>query len=213
LGTEETAQWPERISKEAINQLPLQSYEGRIEVVRDLESAENACAQLAKDSVLGFDTETRPSFKKGQSFKPSLIQLAGSDCIYLFQNKLMGSLAPMKELFESPDILKAGVAIHDDIKGLQSLEKFDPQGFVEISKFTTPLGIINTGLRALCGIFLGIRISKRAQISNWARRNLQPNQITYAATDAWVSRELYLKLDELNLTKTPVKLDTSEDSV
>lgn len=192
--------YPERIDKETLNKLPLIAYEGEVELVRDKEAAFAACEHLSKESILGFDTETRPSFKKGESFRPSLIQLAGTGRVYLFQNKLIGTIEPLKPIFSNPDILKVGVAIRDDIKGLQAIEPFSPEGFVEISTYTTPLGIINTGLRALCGIFLEGRISKRAQVSNWARHNLQPNQITYAATDAWVSRELYLKLDALGHT-------------
>lgn len=189
--------YPERISKEAINQLPLTAYEGTITLIRDDEAALAACEKLARERVLGFDTETRPAFRKGESFKPALVQLAGEGEIFLFQIRMLSSLDPLIALFCREDILKVGVAIHDDIKGLQSIQPFEPAGFVEIAQYTTPLGIINTGLRALCGIFLGIRISKRAQVSNWARRTLQPAQISYAATDAWVSRELYQKLAAL----------------
>ncbi len=193
--------WPERIEKEAINQLPLIAYEGKIEIIKTLESARIACEKLSRETVLGFDTETRPAFNKGESFLPSLVQLAASDCVYLFQLGQIGSLAPLVSIFSNTAILKVGVAIHDDIKALNQIEKFTPAGFVEISTFTSPLGIVNTGLRPLCAIFLGYRISKRAQVTNWARAQLDEAQISYAATDAWISRELYQKLDELKLTQ------------
>ena len=197
--------FPERISKEEINKLPLTAYKGKIVLVRDEASAKEAAKALLQETVLGFDTETRPAFKKGESYLPALIQLGGEDCVYLFQNKHIKTLAPLIPILSNPNILKVGVAIRDDIKGLQDIEPFDPKGFVEISQHTTPAGIVNTGLRPLCGIFLGYRISKRAQVSNWGRDDLEPNQITYAATDAWISRELYLKIESLGPTKKAPK--------
>lgn len=189
--------YPERISKEAINRLPLRAYEGPVDVIRDVEAAKVACEVLAMEGVLGFDTETRPSFRKGEAFLPSLVQLAGQERVFLFQLGLIGPLEPLFAILSAAAPLKVGVAIRDDIKGLQAINSFEPNGFVEIADLTTPLGIVNTGLRPLCGILLGMRISKGAQVSNWARTDLSPAQITYAATDAWASRELYVKVRSL----------------
>lgn len=210
LSDNETAEslWPQRIDKEALNQLPRLTYMGKVEIVSTPEAAERACAALMQERVLGFDTETRPAFTKGESFLPALTQLAGEQCVYLFQHKLMGTIAPLLPIFSNSEVMKVGVALHDDIKGLQQIESFEARGFVELSQFTTPLGIINTGLRPLCGIFLGGRISKGAQVSNWARTELQQAQITYAATDAWVSRELFLKLESLGYVRSPAIAET-----
>lgn len=188
---------PETISKDAINRQPLIRYEGKVVLVDKPSDVQSAIKALSNETILGFDTETRPSFTKGESFKPSLIQLAATGTVYLFQIKPMGGLTPLIPLLTNPDIVKAGVAIRDDIKGLQSLEPFTEAGFIEISDMTTRHGIVNTGLRALCALFLGGRISKKAQVSNWSRRHLTGSQINYAATDAWISREIYLKLLDL----------------
>ena len=146
-----------------------------------------------KCTILGFDTETRPSFKKGEHYPTSLVQLASESSVYLFRLKKARHVQALRPLFESEHIIKTGVAIHDDLKALQKLCPFTAAGFVEITQLTTKLGYQSKGLRALAALLLGGRISKAAQVSNWARRELEPKQITYAATDAWISRELYLQ--------------------
>ena len=182
------------ISKEAINGLPLISWEGRIEVLDTIEAMEPAVESLLMETnVLGFDTETRPTFKKGDYFPPALIQFANETCVYLFRISQTKTLAPLLPLLESETVLKAGIAIRDDVKALKKEEDFSPQGFVEITQLTTQLGYTNRGLRGLAGLIMQGRISKGAQVSNWAQAELQPKQIRYAATDAWISRELYLR--------------------
>ena len=188
-----------RISKEAIAELPLGQYEGAISVIESPEDAQAAVKKLQKERVLGFDTETKPSFKRGISYLPSLVQLAGSDHVYLFRLDDCGGIPPLFPLFRSAKILKAGVAVRDDIRYLKDRAPFKDAGFVEISEHTRRASIENTGLRALAAQFLGIRISKGAQVSNWANKKLTPQQIVYAATDAWISRELFLKVEAAGL--------------
>jgi len=183
-----------RISKAELNELPLIAWEGRIEILDTIKTMEAAVAKLRTQPLLGFDTETRPTFKKGQYYPPALIQLGTADCVYLFRISRTKTFAPLLPLLEDANILKTGVAIKDDVKELQAMEAFEPVGFVEITDLTVKQGIENRGLRALAGLLLGGRISKAAQVSNWARRELDPKQIRYAATDAWISRELYLKV-------------------
>lgn len=180
-----------RIDKAAINRLPLKAYEGPIILAADQVSMEAAVASLKTEGLLGFDTESRPAFKKGESYGVSLLQLAGSNAVYLFQLTRYQDLTPLFALLEDPSIVKAGVAIHDDVRKLNELRPFKPGGFVEIADITQKSGIVNTGLRSLTAFFLGFRISKRAQVSNWARQKLTSAQIQYAATDAWTSRRLY----------------------
>lgn len=187
------------IQKEAVNQLPLGRYQGRIELIDDTQKLDAALEALSHETILGFDTESRPVFRRGQSSAPSLLQLAGSDRVWLFQLKLIGDLGELFDVLADPNVLKTGVAIRDDIRKLNELHEFTAGGFVEISDLTQKTRIVNTGLRNLAALFLGFRISKGAQVSNWARKDLTPAQIRYAATDAWVSRELYLKLIDLDL--------------
>lgn len=181
------------ISKEAINALPLIQWTGPTKVLNTMEEFADAAVQLSEASILGFDTETRPSFKKGEYYPTSLLQLASDSCVYLFRLKTAANLQALVPLFESEHIIKTGVAIHDDLKALQKLCPFSPQGFVEITQLTAQLAYTSKGLRALAALLLGGRISKAAQVSNWARSELEPKQIQYAATDAWISRELYLQ--------------------
>lgn len=190
---------PIRIEKDAIAALPLGQWDGRIVMVEDPEAAAHAVRALRGERVLGFDTETKPNHKPGGNNIPSLVQLAGNGVVYLFRLDDCGGIPCLFPLFRDAKILKVGVAVKDDVKNLKDRAPFHDAGFVEISDFTRKAGIENTGLRALVAHYLGFRISKNAQISNWAAKHLTPQQVTYAATDAWVSRELYLKLEELGV--------------
>ena len=180
-----------KISKAEINELPLIAWEGEIQILESPEEMEAAASILANESHLGFDTETRPSFKKGDYYPPALIQLATEHCVYLFRISETETFDPLLPILESPDILKTGVAIKDDVKELRAMEDFTPNGFVEIADITVKLGYENRGLRALAGLLLQGRISKAAQVTNWARPKLDNKQVRYAATDAWISREIY----------------------
>ena len=180
-----------KISKAQINELPLIAWEGEIKILESPEEMQAAAAALANESHLGFDTETRPSFEKGDHYPPALIQLATEQCVYLFRISKTETFDPLVPILESPDILKTGVAIENDVKELRAMEDFTPSGFVEIADITVKLGYENRGLRALAGLLLKGRISKAAQVSNWARPELDDKQVGYAATDAWISREIY----------------------
>lgn len=191
------------ITSAEVNELALARYEGPIELVSGRRSTRDAVVKLRGEKILGFDTESRPTFRKGVSYPPSLVQLAASQTVYLFQfpnGNLPGALLP---LLRNPNIVKAGVAIRDDIRKLQSMRHFSPGGFVELSDCCQPLRVNHTGLRNLAAIFLHCRVSKGAQTTNWARRDLTPAQVRYAATDAWISRHLYLRFAELDLVAPP----------
>lgn len=187
------------ISREEINALPLFRYEGPVHLIRDDHEAEKALAHLNTTTVLGFDTESRPTFRKGQNYPASLLQLACAEAVYLFQLQRLKHLQPIMGLLANGAVIKAGVAIRDDIRKLQDQCLFEPEGFVEIADLTQKADIVNTGLRSLAAIFLGVRISKGSQISNWGRSRLTSAQISYAATDAWISRRLYERIHELGL--------------
>ena len=185
---------PLTITREQINELELARFTHTAHVVTTPQAVDLAVRELMAEPVLGFDTESRPSFRKGESFPPSLIQLASSQAVYLFQLGRIGGFEGLVPLLEAGHILKAGVALHDDIRRLWQIHPFEPGGFVEISDLTRELGVEKTGLRSLAGLFLGVRISKGAQLSNWARPHLTQRQVAYAAADAWFSLQLYQRV-------------------
>ncbi len=192
-----TEQSAKRIDKEAINQLPLAKWEGPVRVVRTPEEVEAAVAGLLQSDLLGFDTETRPAFRKGQKFAPSLLQLASAEEVVLFQLHRTGLPAPLREILGRANIVKAGVAIAFDLKSLQELQPFEASGFADLAQVARRQGIRNHGLRGLAAMVCGIRISKTARTTNWANPDLTSQQIQYAATDAWIGREIYLRLQGL----------------
>ncbi len=184
------------ITKEETNHLELNRYRGSITFVADDESLTHALKALRREKVLGFDTESRPSFKKGQNFLPSLVQLCGEETVYIFQLEKLSNPKRLFRLFERDDILKVGVATGFDVRQLTEIIPFKARGFLDLEPLTDECGIKNNGLRSLTAIVLGFRISKSEQRSNWGRVQLSERQIQYAATDAWVSREIYLRLME-----------------
>jgi len=186
------------ISKDAINSLPLRSYAGPVEVVRTEAQLAAALHALRGESPLGFDTETRPAFRRGESYSPSLLQIASSREVFLFQLKPLGRAAGLRALLGDPSVLKAGVAVTYDVLKLREILPFEPAGFLEIETLARAMSIRNGGLRSLAALLLGFRISKAAQTSRWDSDRLTPTQVAYAATDAWASREVFLKLAELN---------------
>ncbi len=183
-----------RISKEEINKLPLMKYEGEIVLIDDLNKLHQNWPKISKEPFIGFDTESKPAFKKGVYNPVALLQIATSEKVYLIRTNIIGLPQPIIDLFENPDILKVGISIRDDIKDLQFLEKFYPEGVIELNQTVIDLGIEQEGVRNLSGIILKGRISKNQQVSNWENEVLAPKQQVYAATDAWVCYAIYEKL-------------------
>ncbi len=187
---------PTKISKEEILSLPLAAYEGETEIIQTEIDLKHAIKHLKKEKTLGFDTESRPSFQRGIIYPTALVQLAAEKKVFLFQLNKLPSTELLNTLWENKKLAKVGIAIHDDIRKLKELHPFEDKSFTDISTLSQKLGIHNTGLRPLVGMFLKVRISKSAQTSNWAQEELTPTQITYAATDAWMSRMLYLEIQK-----------------
>jgi len=181
------------ITKAEINELPMQSYEGPIHLFNTPEEAEAAAQKLLKETLLGFDTETRPAFRKGESYDPSLLQLATESEVYLFQIQQCGLTPSLLQVLSNAEIVKAGVALDRDVSELKEMARFEPAGFVELATYAKQAKIKNLGLRGLTAILFGFRISKKEQVSNWARKELTESQQVYAATDAWLGRKIYLE--------------------
>ncbi|HSR36500.1 MAG TPA: 3'-5' exonuclease [Desulfurivibrionaceae bacterium] len=184
------------MTKEEINACPMRQWTGAVRVVRSTTELAEAVERLTAHTLLGFDTETRPTFSVGESYPPSLLQLACEEEVFLFQLKPLGLPQPLCELLADPGIIKAGVSLKDDIRALNQLASFQAGGFVDLGQRAKAADIKNHGLRGLAAVLLGFRIAKGAQTSNWANDQLSPQQIRYAATDAWVGRELYLAMSQ-----------------
>ncbi len=181
----------ERITTEELTGLPRGRFEGKIHVIEKPDQVRGAARFLASFPVIGFDTETRPSFKKGVINKVALLQLSTPGEAFLFRLHRIGLPAPLRKLFANPRILKPGVAIRDDIKGLREISEFNPRGFIELQDYAKDLGIQNFSLKKLVAITCGFRISKSQQLSNWEVSSLTEAQQVYAATDAWAALKIY----------------------
>ncbi len=195
----------ESITPQELEKLEFASFPGRI-IVIDAVGAEfnRAIAYLRSQKVIGFDTETRPTFTPAQPrYNVSLLQLSGADRAYLFRVNKIGMHRRLCNLLASEKIIKVGAAIHDDIRGLQKLHGFQPAAFVDLQKIGWEWGIRDKAVKKMAAIILGFRISKTQQLSNWEADALSESQQKYAATDAWVCREMYLKL--LATEKNPLE--------
>lgn len=186
------------ISPDEIAALELASFPGEIVVVDEPGPVmDQAVRYLKKQTVLGFDTETRPCFSPGQRQYPTaLIQLSGEDRAYLFRINLIGIPVKLCSILADPGILKIGAATGGDITGLYHRAGFHAAGFVDLQKMVWEWGIRDKAVKKMAAIILGVKISKAMQLSNWEADVLSPAQQLYAATDAWICREMYLKLQQ-----------------
>lgn len=183
---------PHAISRDEVNALPIRRYEGEVHIVADEAGAAQALKAILEDEVVGFDTETRPAFRVGESYPPSLAQVATARAVYLFQVRHRELAQAVAQMLATEHVVKAGVGLKDDLKALRQLVQFAEKSVVDLGDAATRHGLKQTGVRNLVGLFLGFRIPKGTKTSNWARPRLTPQQIAYAATDAWACRELYL---------------------
>ena len=184
----------ESIENAEIQKLPLLEFSGNIHLVENQEDQKRAVEYLSKQEALGFDTESKPSFKKGVLYPVSLLQLSTEDEAFLFRLKNMKPTLELLSILASPDIYKIGVAINDDISDLRKLRDFKPDGFVPLEKYVKQAGIQSNGLRKIAAIVLNGRISKSAQVSNWEAEELSDRQKKYAATDAWAGLMIYKEI-------------------
>jgi ribonuclease D len=188
-----------RISREAMIELPIRRYEGPVHVVAGPPDLQHAMQDIRQERVVGFDTETRPAFTSGESYLPSLVQFATANAVYLLRAQQQDLFGAMREILSSGQIVKTGVSVAGDLRNLKKLFDFDEASVVDLGRVAESHGVKQTGVRNLAGIFLGARIPKGAKTTNWAAPRLTPQQIAYAATDAWVCRELYLRFAALKM--------------
>lgn len=205
------------ISKEKLATLPVAEYPGKIELVDNPSKLEAAVEALNSVSMLGFDTETRPSFRKGQTYNVALIQLATPDCCYLFRTNEIGFPKELIRLLENPDITKVGLSIHDDFHNLRRVTEIEPQGFIDLQSFVKEYKIADNSLSRVFGILFGKRISKGQRLTNWEAPELSESQQNYAALDAYACIKIYNFLQQGNfdplksefLTFPPEKVEDS----
>jgi ribonuclease D len=190
---------PRDISREAMATLPIRRFEGEVVLVENHRELVRAVDDIRHESLVGWDTETRPAFRKGEVHLPCLVQVATARAVYLFQLQQLDSFDVLAELLAEPRIVKSGVALADDLRQLKLLFPFSEQNVLDPGVVARRRGLRQTGLRNLAGIFLRCRIPKGASTSNWAAPRLSAAQITYAATDAWVCRELFLHFQALGM--------------
>ncbi len=194
--------------------MPIEEFEGEIIVIDNSEKADEAFEYLNQQKILGIDTETKPSFKRGVTHKVSLIQVATVDVCFLFRLNKIGFPNGLSELLSNKKIKKIGLALRDDLNGLFKQQNFKPQGFIDLQHEVGNYGILELSLQKMYAIIFGKKISKSQRLSNWERNELTVQQKVYAATDAWATLQIYLKLlKEKKLSKKEIENLAAEFAV
>lgn len=186
------------IDKNTINLMPPVHFQGSIHLINNAADARQAVNYLSRQSIIGFDTETRPSFKKGDTHNVALIQLSTHDECFLFRVNLFGFSEPLITLLSDPNVLKIGLSTKDDFNGLNRLSPFTPGGFVELQNFVKEYGIYEMSLQKIYAIIFGQHMSKGQRLSNWEAQELSTYQQDYAALDAWACLHIYDYLKDGN---------------
>ncbi len=200
-----------KFDKSGINELPQILFKGRVVVILTVGEAERAVEYLLAQPILGIDTETRPSFKKGKMNTVSLLQVSAYDICFLFRLKHTGMTAAIRRLLEDTTVPKIGLSLHDDINALNKLGDFTPGHFIDLQQHVTEIGVEDMSLQKLYANFFGQKISKRQQLSNWDADVLNDKQKLYAATDAWACIMLYEELMRLETTHDYELVNTEEN--
>ena len=188
-----------KLSKNEINSLPQTKFNGDVEVLSSNDNVQAAVNYLMNYDLIGFDTETKPTFVKGPLNPPSILQLACIDKVYIFQLDNESLYKKLFPILSNENITKCGVSVDRDLIELMYLSPFDPLSFVDLGNIARDYDVPHHGLRGLVAMFLKHRISKGAQISDWSKTVLSQSQITYAATDAWISLKLFEAFEQNEL--------------
>jgi len=185
------------ITNAEINNLPLYQFDGGVFIIDTFEKLDYYLPLLQEQKILGFDTETKPSFKKGVVNQVSLLQLSSSHEAFLIRINKIGLPQEIIDILSNKEVKKIGLAINDDIKTLQDIQDFDPQSFIDLQDFVKYFKIESQSLRKITAIVLNKRISKSQQVSNWEKEELAESQLLYAATDAWACLQIYKTLNQV----------------
>ena len=182
------------VSKDEIKNYSVEKFNGKISIIDKKKDLLDAYLFLKKQKIIGFDTESRPTFKKGVSSDVSLIQFSTKDEVFLFRINIIGFDDMLIDLINDKKIKKIGIGIFDDIKSLQKIKEFESNSVIDLNKLALNLGFESIGAVKLSILILGFSISKSARLSNWEKKDLTTSQIEYAATDAWICNMIYKKL-------------------
>lgn len=195
--------FPHHIAKDLVHWMPLVAFEGETFIINTLEQVPEAVAYLNAQPMVGVDTETRPSFHRGQHFPVALVQIATEDRCYLFQLNRIGMPEELAAFFANKNVKKIGLAFKDDLAGLQRRRPFTPGNCIDVQKIVGEYGILDLGLQKIFAIIFGKKISKSQQLTNWENVVLTPEQARYASTDAWATLLIYKEL--MQTKKLPKK--------
>ena len=183
-----------KISKDLIQWMPVIGFSGEVIIVDKIDKLDDAIAYLRAQKILGVDTESRPSFKRGVHYPTALVQIATEERCYLFRLSHIGLPASLAAIFADNTICKVGLAFRDDINGLRRLRNFKPANCVDLQSIAGKWGILDLGLQKMYAICFGRKISKTQQLTNWENTQLTPEQARYASTDAWATLRIYKEL-------------------
>jgi ribonuclease D len=185
----------DHISKAEVLELPIEVFKGKITVVDNLKTAKQAVEELLKETCIGFDSETRPSFRKGRKYPVALIQLATMNHCYLFRLNRIGFPDSLIQLLGNEKVCKVGLSLKDDFNVVRRRKPdFQPQNFVDLQTIVPQIGLKEAGLQKIYAILFGKKIAKNQRLSNWESQKLTDAQQMYAAIDAWACLRIYNKL-------------------
>ena len=186
------------VSKEDVSKYPLIDFNGTIHLIENLKDVSGCFKKISKASIIGFDTETKPSFKRGVYYDVSLVQLSVDDDVYLFRINKIGLIQELTDVFSNPDIVKIGIDIKNDLLGLQKLKKFNPLNFIDLNQLAKKNNFESIGAVKLTIMLLGCRISKKQRLSDWNVDVFTDQQKKYAAIDAWICPKIFNKFKHKN---------------
>lgn len=190
----------EKIEKSELGEMPIVTFEGRIIVIQTEAEAEKAMNYLLTQPMLGVDTETRPSFRKGVLHKVALLQVSTPDTCFLFRLNMIGLCPAVIRFLTDDKVLKVGLSLKDDLHNLHLLGDFEAHNFIELQSLVGQVGIREMSLQKIYAILFGEKISKRQRLSNWEADVLNDAQKAYAAIDAWTCLKIYDRVQELQET-------------
>ncbi|MBP5456205.1 MAG: 3'-5' exonuclease domain-containing protein 2 [Paludibacteraceae bacterium] len=185
------------ISKEELSACPVETFNGKTYVIQTLFDTEKAVDFLRTQGVVGFDTETKPSFRKGKSNQVALLQISTEDICFLFRLNVIGIPPVLSDFLKDTAVKKIGLSLRDDFRALGKRAPIEPTNFIDLQEYVKTFGIGENSLTKIYAILFGKRISKAQRLSNWESAILTERQVEYAALDAWATRRIFVYLDSM----------------